>query len=162
MAKGNRISMLRRELNLNQRDLAERLGVGQTTVSAWETGKTEPDSQMMGKMALLFDAPVGYLMGLESLTPSQRDERYYAAHERQEQERREREIEETAQSLASGLTLDEEAEIIRKEYLDAWEKKETAETFEGFMAMKIVDSQTQAQRERLVKMLEQIATIFRP
>ena len=62
MAK-NRIAMLRKEQGMNQRELGERLGVGQTTVSAWETGKYEPDNDSMNTMAQMFGVSIGYLAG---------------------------------------------------------------------------------------------------
>ena len=65
MAK-NRIAELRREAGMNQRELGRELGVGQTTISAWETGKNEPDNESMHKMAKFFQVSIGYLMGYES------------------------------------------------------------------------------------------------
>lgn len=62
----NRIGQLRREYGLNQKELGQKLGVGQTTVSAWETGKNEPDSKSMNNMATMFHASIGYLMGFDA------------------------------------------------------------------------------------------------
>lgn len=64
MAK-NRIGELRREHGMNQRELGIALGVGQTTVSAWETGKNEPDNEVMHKMAQMFRVSIGFLAGYE-------------------------------------------------------------------------------------------------
>ena len=50
----NRIAVLRKEQGMNQKELGMKLGVGQTTVSAWETGKNEPDAESLHKMARLF------------------------------------------------------------------------------------------------------------
>lgn len=61
----NRISALRHEYGMNQRELGLKLGVGQTTVSAWEKGKNEPDQTTLHKMAQLFRCSIGYLTGYE-------------------------------------------------------------------------------------------------
>ena len=42
-AIGSYIARKRREQNLTQEQLAERLGVSNTTVSKWENGKCMPD-----------------------------------------------------------------------------------------------------------------------
>ena len=62
----NRIRMLRKEAGYNQKELGEILKVGQTTVSAWEIGRNEPDNESSHKMAKLFGCSIGYLMGYES------------------------------------------------------------------------------------------------
>lgn len=36
------VSAIRQELGLSQSDFGEKVGVDQSTVSLWETGKTEP------------------------------------------------------------------------------------------------------------------------
>lgn len=64
----NRIGILRREAGLNQKELGQKLGVGQTTVSAWETGKNEPDYESLHKMARMFHVSLGYLAGYEEDT----------------------------------------------------------------------------------------------
>ena len=51
---------------MNQKELGEKLGVGQTTVSAWEKGKNEPDHETLHKMAQLFNCSIGYLTGYEN------------------------------------------------------------------------------------------------
>lgn len=59
----NRIAFLRRQLKLNQTQLAEKLGVTQTTVSAWERGKSEPPEVYRNSLADLFGRSVEFLMG---------------------------------------------------------------------------------------------------
>ena len=59
----NRIAELRRRHDMNQKELGEQLGVGQTTISAWERGYTEPDSKALFKMTEMFDASMEYIMG---------------------------------------------------------------------------------------------------
>lgn len=63
----NRIKQLRTDMEMKQIDLAKRLNVRQTTISNWETGRTEPDSATLQKLAELFDVSVDYILG-HSLT----------------------------------------------------------------------------------------------
>ena len=88
MAK-NRIAMLRKEQGMNQRELGERLGVGQTTVSAWETGKNEPDNDSMNTMAQMFGVSIGYLAGYENdeITRGLTQEQIRARYEEKEREK---------------------------------------------------------------------------
>lgn len=59
----NRIKTLRNEQGMKQTELAKILKVGQNTVSNWETGRTEPDSEILQKMAQLFDVSIDYILG---------------------------------------------------------------------------------------------------
>jgi transcriptional regulator with XRE-family HTH domain len=48
----------RQRLGLHQGDLAEKVGVGQQAVSAWERNKSEPTDEVLAQLAELFgDAP---------------------------------------------------------------------------------------------------------
>ena len=59
----NQIASLRRQLKLNQTQLAESLGVTQTKISAWERGKSDPPEAYWNAMADLFGCSVDFLMG---------------------------------------------------------------------------------------------------
>lgn len=95
----NRISALRHEYGMNQKELGEKLGVGQTTVSAWEKGKNEPDHETLHKMAQLFHCSIGYLTGYENdertrgLTQEELDNLHTENRAQRELERYERELE---------------------------------------------------------------------
>ena len=67
MMNRNRIANLRKANGMNQRELSEKLGVVQTTVSAWETGRNEPDNETIQKIADLFNVNFGYVAGYEPL-----------------------------------------------------------------------------------------------
>lgn len=43
MKIGNKILDLRKEHNMSQEQLAERMGVARQTISKWELGETSPD-----------------------------------------------------------------------------------------------------------------------
>lgn len=65
------IKRLRLEKNLNQEQLAEQLHVTRQAVSNWENGKTQPDIEMLMKIAEFFGVSVEYLIyGKEPATDS--------------------------------------------------------------------------------------------
>lgn len=43
MEIGNKILILRKQNNLSQEELAEKVGVSRQTISKWELGETSPD-----------------------------------------------------------------------------------------------------------------------
>ena len=59
----NRIKMLRKEAGISQKQLGDALGVAQTTISAWESGRNEPDYDSIRKMAEILYTSADYLMG---------------------------------------------------------------------------------------------------
>lgn len=61
---GNRLKELRENAKYTQEELANKLGTIQVQVWRWETGKTEPSTEMIVKMAKLFRVTVDYLLGL--------------------------------------------------------------------------------------------------
>ena len=64
------LKTLRTERGLSQEELAARLSVVRQTVSKWEKGLSVPDSEMLVRLAEVFDVPVGTLLG-EDLQPEQ-------------------------------------------------------------------------------------------
>ncbi|MEA4831811.1 LexA repressor [bioreactor metagenome] len=58
------IRALRRRSGLSQSEFAARIGVHQTAVSQWETGRTAPDSATAKKIAKLFGTDIGYILGV--------------------------------------------------------------------------------------------------
>lgn len=99
----NRIKAMRKEAGMSQKELGELLGVGQTTVSAWEIGRNEPDNESLAKMGKLFGCSIGYLSGYEKETPKRglSDEEWNAFNTRQyeklQKQREEKEIEKAIQ-----------------------------------------------------------------
>lgn len=57
-----RIAELRKRDAISQYELAEKLGVSQQTVSKYERGLVQPDTESLLKMANLFDVSVDYLI----------------------------------------------------------------------------------------------------
>jgi len=62
----NKYRQLRKERNLSQANLAERLGVSQTAVSQWETGKNYPDINTIKVLAEIYSVTTDYLLGVDS------------------------------------------------------------------------------------------------
>ncbi len=56
---------LRKEFNYNQNDVAEKIGVTRSTVSDWETQRSEPSVAQLNKIADLFNVSIDYLVGRE-------------------------------------------------------------------------------------------------
>ncbi|MGN1006638.1 MAG: LexA family protein [Aristaeellaceae bacterium] len=59
----DRLKGLRKQNHMTQTALAERLNVTQTAISQWETDRTRPDQELLGKIASIFSVSVDYLLG---------------------------------------------------------------------------------------------------
>ena len=59
----NRIAELRKESNLTLQQVADAIGVGNNTISRYETGKRKPSKEVLTKLSNLFRVPVSYLAG---------------------------------------------------------------------------------------------------
>lgn len=62
----NRIRELREDKDLRQIDVAAATGIDQKTLSNYETGKTNPDSFAIIKLADFFGVSTDYLLGRSS------------------------------------------------------------------------------------------------
>lgn len=60
---GTRIKMLRKEHEWNQSQLADRLGVGRTTITEYERNKITPPYDKMVELAELFNVSIDFLTG---------------------------------------------------------------------------------------------------
>ena len=63
----NRIKDLREDMNLRQIDVAEKTGIDQRTLSNYETGKTNPDSYAIIKLAEFYGVTCDYLLGVSNI-----------------------------------------------------------------------------------------------
>lgn len=59
---GNRIKDYRKSIGLSQVELAEKIGVRNTTISSWETNRTEPTMKDVVKLCEIFDCKVNDLV----------------------------------------------------------------------------------------------------
>ncbi|CAM3093686.1 helix-turn-helix domain-containing protein [Limosilactobacillus mucosae] len=66
---GDRIRDLRNQKRLSQTDLAKIINVSQQTVTKWETGKSEPSSSAINRLADYFDVSSDYLLGRKTPKP---------------------------------------------------------------------------------------------
>jgi len=62
----NRIRDLREDLDLRQIDVASATGIDQKTLSNYETGRTNPDSDAIIRLAEFFQVTTDYLLGIAS------------------------------------------------------------------------------------------------
>ena len=69
VAIGAYIARKRRELNLTQEQLAERLGISNKTVSKWENGRCMPDYGVVGRLCSELGITVGELMDGDDAEP---------------------------------------------------------------------------------------------
>lgn len=60
------LTRLRKEKNLNKRQVADLLGMPYTTYNNYETGAREPNSEVLKKIASAFGVTVDYLLGIET------------------------------------------------------------------------------------------------
>lgn len=70
----NRIRDLRIDRDLRQIDVANATGIDQKTLSNYETGKTNPDSYAIIKLADFFGVTTDYLLGLTPFDANRSDE----------------------------------------------------------------------------------------
>lgn len=60
----NRLKALREDRDLRQIDVANATGIDQRTLSNYETGKTNPDSYAIIKLAQFYNVSCDYLLGV--------------------------------------------------------------------------------------------------
>lgn len=61
----NRIRELRQQRGITMKKLGEVVGLAESTISQYETGKREPDNETLLKLSEYFEVTVGYLLGVE-------------------------------------------------------------------------------------------------
>ena len=64
------LKSLRHERGLSQQQLAEELGINQQSINGYENTATEPDIEMLMKLADFFRTSVDYLIGYEAVRDS--------------------------------------------------------------------------------------------
>ena len=63
----NRIKDLREDRDLRQLDVAQAVGIDQRSLSNYETGKTNPDSEIVIRLAKFFGVTCDYLLGVSDV-----------------------------------------------------------------------------------------------
>ena len=62
-----RIYQLRKEKNMTQQDLADRLGVSRQAVSRWEMGSAKPELDSLSAISQIFGITVDELLNAEEI-----------------------------------------------------------------------------------------------
>ncbi len=62
------LKYLRNRENLSQAELAQKLGVGKSTISMYEVGKRQPDFETLELIADFFNVDMNFLLGKQILT----------------------------------------------------------------------------------------------
>lgn len=68
---GKQIKKLRCQKGFTQQQLADYLHISPSAVGMWEKNRNEPDIETLKKLADFFDVTVDYLIGRETITPTQ-------------------------------------------------------------------------------------------
>lgn len=61
-----RLRKLRTDAELSQAKLGLILGITQQQIDRWERGATQPDMEMIARLAVFFDVQTDYLLGLSN------------------------------------------------------------------------------------------------
>lgn len=67
MKFNDRLRELRKEHNLLQKDIAEKIGVSRDSITKYESGDREPTLDNIIKMAEIFDVSIDYLIGVSDI-----------------------------------------------------------------------------------------------
>ena len=73
MTIGQRIAQKRKERNLSQEALGEKLGVSRQSIYKWESDAALPEIDKLVALSKLFGVPVGWLLGVEEETAPQEE-----------------------------------------------------------------------------------------
>ena len=60
-----RLKELRKECNLSQKELGEKIGYSKSAIGEWENGRKEPCIDTIIKLSQVLNVTVGYLVGAE-------------------------------------------------------------------------------------------------
>ena len=109
------LAELRRQRNLTQEQLGEKLGVTNKTVSRWETGSYLPPVEMLQRLSELYGITINEILSAERL-----DEQAY----------REKAEENIKSALVSRFTLQERMDYFKKK----WRREHIFELIMGMLA----------------------------
>ena len=105
MEFSDRLKSLRKQAQLTQVDVAEKLGISQPAYASWERGIKKPTQEYLVKIAQILNVSVDYLVGNSDYTEDKLDN-----------------IELLFRMNSKGLT-DEEKEIFKKELIEFMEER---------------------------------------
>ena len=70
---GDNIKKYRKENNISQEELAEKIGVSRQSISLWENGKANPGLDTITELASILGVPVGALIDSENIEEHKND-----------------------------------------------------------------------------------------
>lgn len=108
MEFSERLKTLRKQAQLTQVDVAEKLGISQPAYASWERGVKKPTQENLVKIAQILNVSVDYLVGNSDYTVDKLDN-----------------IELLFRMNSKGLS-DEEKETFKKELIEFMEKRKKA------------------------------------
>lgn len=76
MSIGNKIAEIRKQANMTQKDLAEKLNVSDKVISKWETGKSLPDVESMMRLSNVLGISISELYSCIEKTDAKNTEEY--------------------------------------------------------------------------------------
>ena len=59
----NRIKQLRKEFNITQQELADKINGAKCTIAMYENGKRKPSVKVLFKLSKIFDCSIDYILG---------------------------------------------------------------------------------------------------
>ncbi|MGX9756772.1 helix-turn-helix domain-containing protein [Clostridioides difficile] len=72
---GDRISKLRKELDINQKELANKIGITEASLSRYENNLREPKSEIIVRLAKELNTSTDYLLGINENTKINREDK---------------------------------------------------------------------------------------
>ena len=76
-----RLKELRKRSGFSQKSLSVQLGVSQQAVGKWETGRSSPDPETLGRLAALLGTSSDDLLGLAAVQPAAAAQRFFGGSE---------------------------------------------------------------------------------
>lgn len=79
---GERLKQLRKDKNLTQTELGNKINVTKVSISGYESGNRSPDTDTLQRLADYFEVSTDYLLGrtdIPALTPQEKDEQEFQA-----------------------------------------------------------------------------------
>ena len=72
---GDRISNLRKELDINQKELATKVGITEASLSRYENNLREPKSEIIVRLAKALETSTDYLLGVNDNTKISKEDK---------------------------------------------------------------------------------------
>ena len=67
---GAKLKNCRKDMSLSQKELGQKIGVAESTISLYESNKRFPDAETLQKISSLFNVSLDYLLGKSEIKKS--------------------------------------------------------------------------------------------